>query len=398
MAGERLERWMRLVGEAGYDGWLVADFRWNNPLFGRLLGLQSGIITRRCFLWLPAAGRGEPRVLASRVDGHAFAGLDCPVTLYAGFEEMVGMLREVAPSSGRVAMEYSRRGALPVVSRVDAGTVELVRSLGVEVVSSGRLVAALEVWDGRQRELHERAARAVDGARRLALSRCSEALARGERVTERTLAGHILSYFDSQGLVAADGPDVAVGPHSADPHYSLDGGEGAEIEAGAVLLIDLWAKARDAEDAPYADSTWMAYTGAVPPPELARAFDVVRDARDAAVAAIDSAAQAGKPIAGREVDRVARASISAAGFEGQLVHRTGHSLGTDHVHGMGANLDSVEFPDDRPLLAGGGFTVEPGLYWPGRFGVRLEVSAMLLPGGVRLTTESQSELTLLAVE
>ena len=395
--GARLDRWMRLVGEAGLDGWLVADFRWNNPLFARLLGLRSGILTRRCFLWLPAAGHGEPRVLASRVDGHAVAGLDCPVSLYGGFDEMSALLDDLLPADGRVAMEYVERGLLPTVSRVDAGLVEMIRGSGVNVVSSGALIAMLEVWNERQQTLHERAARAVDEARRLALRRCTECLGRGERVTEGTLAAIMTAYFAEHGFSVGDGPDVAVDAHAADPHYSLDGGEGAEIVPGAVLLMDVWAKVRDAEDAPYGDSTWMSYIGANPPADLTRAFAAVRDARDAAIAAIGAAARAGRAIAGRAVDRVARDSITAAGLSAYLIHRTGHSLGTDHVHGMGANLDNVEFPDDRPLLVGSGFTVEPGLYWPGRFGVRMEVSAILRPDGPYLTTESQRDLTLITL-
>src|SRR5579875_2590873 len=264
----RLERWMKIVGDSGVDGWLIADFRWNNPLFARLLDLHSGILTRRCFLWLPAAGHGEPLVLASRVDGHAVAALDCPVSLYEGFEGMAATLQALLPRGGRVAMEYVERGLLPTVSRVDAGLVELIRSFDVEVVSSGSLIARLEVWDERQRTLHERAARAVDDARRLALRRCGELLQRGEEVTEGALAALIASYFTDQGLYVGDGPDVAVDANAADPHYSLDDGVGAPIPRNAVLLIDLWAKVRDVEDAPYADSTWMAYTGPTPPADL----------------------------------------------------------------------------------------------------------------------------------
>jgi Xaa-Pro aminopeptidase len=389
-----LARWTTLVGEAGLDGWLVADFRWNNPLFARFLDLHHGILTRRAFLWLPASGHGEPRVLVSRVDGHTVAGLDCGVSYYGGFDEMDALLRELLPAGGRVAMEYVERGLLPTVSRVDAGLIELIRAAGVEVVSSGSLIAALEVWDERQRALHERAARAVDEARRLALQRCAALQARGEEVTEGTLGAVIRSYFDDQGMAPGDGPDVAVGANAADPHYSV-ADAGAPITRDAVLLIDLWAKVRDAGDGPYADSTWMAYTGTEPPADLVRAFEATRDGRDAAIDAIDAATQDGTSISGHEVDRVARATIADAGLADALIHRTGHSLGTDHVHGMGTNLDGVEFPDNRPLLPWSGFTVEPGLYWPGRYGVRLEVSAILRPDGVQVTTESQDRLTLL---
>lgn len=389
----RLDRAARLVGEAGFDGWLIADFRWNNPLFAHVLDLHSGILTRRCFLWVPAPERGEPTVMASRVDGHAVAGLDCPVVLYGGYDEMVASLREMLSGSWRIAMEYSVHGRLPAISRADAGMVDLVRSLGVEVVSSGPLISALEVWDDRQQALHERAARGVDDARRLALQRCGELLQRGERVTEGSLTEIIRSSFADHGLDAHNGPDVAVGAHAADPHYSFDG-EGAEITRDSVLLIDLWAKVRDAEGAPYADSTWMAFTGKAPPADVQAAFEAVRDGRDVAIAAIDAAAQAGIEITGQEVDRVTRDYFIAAGLGDHLIHRTGHSLGTDHVHGMGTNLDDIEFPDDRLLVCDSGFTIEPGLYFPRRFGMRLEVSAILLPTGVRVTTERQMALTI----
>jgi Xaa-Pro aminopeptidase len=387
---------MQLLADADLDGWLVADFRWSNPLFGHLLDLRSGILTRRSFLWLPGRGAGEPQILLSRTDAHTVSGLGVPTSLYGGFDDMSVWLRETLPRGGRVAMEYVALGALPTVSVVDAGLIELVRSFGVEVVSSGSLIAALQVWTDHQRALHERAGGIVDAARRLALQRCRELLRDGERVTEGTLGRLILAYFDEQGAVTHPGPDVAVGAHSADPHYAVDpDGEGAEITSDTVLLIDLWARVRDAEDAPYADSTWMAYTGSAPPEDLRATFAAAREARDAAIAAIDRAARAGRTLAGREVDHVARASVERADMAEYLVHRTGHSLGTEHVQGVGTNLDDVEFPDDRPLLPGSGFTVEPGLYLPGRFGVRLEVSAVLLTNGVRLTTESQQELTLI---
>jgi Xaa-Pro aminopeptidase len=385
---------MGLVKDQGYDGWLIADFRWNNPLFARLLNLRGGTLSRRAFLWLPAAGRGEPHVLTSQVDGNPVAHTDIPVTLYAGLDEMVSALQAILPRGGTIAMEYVERGALPTISRVDAGLIELVRSLGVTVVSSGSLISALEVWDDRQRTLHERAAQGVDQARALALRRCGERLRDGEPVGERMLAGIIRRYFADQGFDHVDHPHVAVNAHAADPHYSIGEGEGAEVTRDDVLLMDIVTRVHDAEAAPYADTTWMAYTGVAPPRDVLDAFDVVRSARDAAIAAADAAARDGRSVAGREVDRVARDTIAAAGAADHIMHRTGHSLGSDHVHGMGTNLDDVEFPDDRPLLVGSGFTIEPGLYWPGRFGIRLEVSAILLPGGLKVTTERQDELTL----
>lgn len=391
-----LQRWQRVVADSGLDGWLIADFRWNNPLFARLLGLQSGILSRRSFLWLPASGHGGPHAMVSRTDGHTMAGVPYDVTQYSGFDEMVQVLRRLLPSRGRVAMEYTPRGVLPTVSRVDAGMIELIRSFGIEVESSGSLIAALEVWDERQQSLHRRAARGVDEARRVALDRCAAALANGEEVSEGSLSEVIRTVFRDHGLTADHGPDVAVGPNSADPHYSLaPGASGAEVSRESVLLIDLFARVRDEIDAPYADSTWMAYIGRTPPADLLHSFDVVRDARDRGVSVIDAAVQEGRTITGREVDRLAREPIQAAGLEHAIVHRTGHSLGIDHVHGIGTNLDDIEFPDDRELLAHSGFTVEPGLYFPGRFGIRSEVSAILHGDGAEITTENQRELTLL---
>jgi Xaa-Pro aminopeptidase len=394
--GARLQRWTDLVTEAGLAGWLVADFRWNNPLFARLLGLGSGILTRRAFLWLPGLGRGEPCVIASRVDGHTVAGLDCAVRLYSGYEEMTAMLQTLLPRGERIAMEYVERGVLPTVSRVDGGLLDLVRACGVTVVSSGSLIAMLEAWDERQRALHEQAAHVVDEARRLALGWCAERLARGEQISEGAVVAVIGAHFADRGVEPGGYPDVATGANAADPHYSIGAEAGAPIQQDAVLLIDLWGRVRDAADAPYADSTWMAYVGAQPPEEVTRAFEAARDARDAAVEAIAGATRARASIAGRAADRAARQVLIERGYAEAIVHRTGHSLGIDHVHGMGTNLDDVEFPDDRLLVPYSGFTVEPGLYFPGRFGIRLEVSAILLPEGPRLSTERQDTLTLIA--
>jgi Xaa-Pro aminopeptidase len=394
----QLAPWQERIGEAGLDGWLIADFRWNNPLFARLLDLQSGILTRRSFLWLPRAGAGEPRVLVSATDGHTLSGLPYAVTAYRSYDAMTDALREMLPSGSRVAMEYTPFGTLPTVSRVDAGLVELIRSLGVEVVSSGGLVAALEVWSDRQMEQHRRAARGVDEARRVALQRATESLLAGERVTEGSVARTILRVFEDLGLAANSDPDVGVGPHAADPHYSLaPGDDGAEVVRGEVLLIDLWCKLPGEPTAPFADSTWMAFVGANPPSDIQAAFGAVATARRAAVEAVDASTRAGRSITGREADAAARAVLIAAGYGDQIVHRTGHSLGIDHVHGVGTNLDSVEFPDDRSLLPGSGFTVEPGIYFPGRFGMRSEVSAILRPDHVDVTTESQNTLTVLDV-
>jgi Xaa-Pro aminopeptidase len=208
------------------------------------------------------------------------------------------------------------------------------------------------------------------------------------------LADLIATAFTDNGM-EAHAPDVGVGAHAADPHYSI-AGEGAEIGRDQVLLLDLATKLRDVDGAPYGDTTWMTFTGPEPPADLLHTFALVRAARDAAIDAINAATAANRTMRGQEVDRIARSVIADAGMADHLIHRTGHSLGTDHVHGMGTNLDDIEFPDDRSLLRESGFTVEPGLYFPGRFGVRLEVSAILHADGVEVTTERQVEMSLFA--
>jgi Xaa-Pro aminopeptidase len=210
------------------------------------------------------------------------------------------------------------------------------------------------------------------------------------------LADVIQRSFEVDGLSAEGRPDVGAGANAADPHYSIGSGGGAPVTADTVLLIDLWAQVRDAESAPFADSTWMAFTGRQPPPAITGAFGAVRDARDAAIGAIGAAVEAHRQITGAEVDRISRHVLEEAKFGAAIVHRTGHSLGIDHVHGMGTNLDDIEFPDERSLLVGSGVTIEPGLYFPGKFGVRCEVSAIVQPEGLEVTTECQSELTLVA--
>lgn len=389
----QLDRWMTLVRDAGLDGWLIADFRWNSPIFGRLLGLSEGVLTRRSFLWLPALGKGDPNVVLSRVDGHTVASLPLPVTQYGGFDDMRSKLQALLGAGSRVAMEYSPDGRLPTISRVDAGLIEMIRGLGVEVVSSGTLVSSLEIWTERQQDLHRQAARVVDDTRRKALNFCFERIAAGREITEGELADFISRAFQDQGMTAGGTPDVAVNDHSADPHYSSAGGPGAVIGPDSILLIDLWCRSCESDDAPFADSTWMAYTGSQPPSDYLHVFDVTAGARNAAIECLAAGASAQGPVRGADVDRHARDVVRQAGLESHLIHRTGHSLGTDHTHGMGTNLDAVEFPDERPILTDSGFTVEPGLYLPDRFGVRLEVSAIMKPQGPEITTEVQRAVT-----
>ncbi|HEY8476199.1 MAG TPA: M24 family metallopeptidase, partial [Chloroflexota bacterium] len=274
---------------------------------------------------------------------------------------------------------------------VDAGLVEFVRSLGVDVRSSGDLISGVVAWDARQLHLHREAAVGVDAARAEAFAAAVEAVSKGQTVTEWDLVQLMSAVMASRGLVTTDPPHAATNERTADPHYAPSPEQPVEVRAGDVLLVDVWGRL-DEPGAPYADTTWVAYLGERPPDELVRVFDVVARARDEALAFIESSWRAGRPVRGREVDRVARAVIEKEGYGDYFTHRTGHSLGWSHVHGEGTNLDDLEFPDDRLLRPGAGFTVEPGVYLPGRFGVRLEVSVALTLGGPEVTTAVQQRL------
>jgi Xaa-Pro aminopeptidase len=377
--------------EHGLGAWVLYDFRGSNPVLWHLLDAEPPGTTRRLLLVVPADG--EPALLTSVLDRRLVDGLDVPVVPYRRWQELVGALDQHVARAGRVAMEYSPGGALPAVSWADAGSVELVRSLGPEVVSSGAVFQAVAAaWDERAERSHLEAARHVLEVLDLAL----EAVRAGVgQVREREVTELILRTLAERGLEVEGVPAVAAGPHSGDPHYEAEPGADAVIEPDQVLLIDLWARV-PGERHVFADVTWMSFTGPDPPAQVRAAFDAVAVGRDAALAALRDAWEQGRRLRGFEVDRMCREAIEAAGFGHGLVHRTGHSLGPGpRVHGLGANHDDWETHDDRELVPGIGFTIEPGVYGP-EFGVRLECDVHLHPQrGVVVTTPVQRDLTLL---
>ncbi|HVL95595.1 MAG TPA: M24 family metallopeptidase [Solirubrobacteraceae bacterium] len=364
--------------DAGLAAWLLYDFRGSNPVFWHALGSEPRATTRRLFCVVPADG--EPVLIASPLDRNVVAGLGLPLRLCGSWPAVVDALREHLPPRGRVAMEYSPGGALPIASWVDAGTVELVRSFGVEVVSSGDLFQIVAgVWDAQALASHREAVGHVLEVRDLALER-----ARGS--TERAVSAFVAEQFARRGLEAEDQAVVAVGPHAGDPHHEP---EDAPVGDDEVLLLDLWAR-RPGERNVYADVTWMAWTGPGPLPErVQEVFAAVAAGRDAALALL----RRGGTLRGFEVDRACRAEIAARGLGDAFIHRTGHSLGPGpRVHGLGANLDDLETHDDRTLVPGTGFTVEPGVYLP-EFGVRLEVDVFWDPRvGPEVTTPVQAAI------
>ena len=370
------------------DGWLFYDHHRRDPIAARILGSGNGMNTRRWFYLIPA--RGEPRKLVHRIESAALDHLPGRKTVYSGRDELETGLKRTLGGAKTVAMQYSPRNEIFYVSLVDAGTVELVRGLKCRVVTSADLVQKFEAsWTPAQAESHRAAGVLVDQITQGAFRRAAEHVREGRAITEYDLVQWMLGEFRANGLETEDGPNASVGPSSGDPHYEPREGKSRPIRKGDLLLLDVWAKlARP--DSVYYDITWMGYLGAEVPDRYAKVFAVAREARDAAVAFVQKNVRAGRPIAGFQVDRVARGIITKAGYGKNFVHRTGHNIGRD-VHGAGANMDDLEIHDVRRILPHTCFSIEPGIYFP-EFGVRTEVNVYVNDGDAGTTGAVQREI------
>ena len=364
------------------DGWLLYDYRGMNPIFSDTLGRIPNV-TRPCWLWVPVDG--APTLLVSYVDLGRFQELRVETKVWVSRSQMMNCLANLLRGSRTVAMEYSPDGVLPRVSKVDAGTLEMVRGLGVDVVSSADTVQyATQRWTDDELQSHRAAAVKLEAIVREAFEFIGERLE--HEPTERQAADFIRARFLEEGLETEDGPVVAANEHSADPHFEPTPANSFVIRRGDWVLIDLWAKMSGA-DSMFADITWTGYVGESVPSEYQRVFDVVVGARDSAVAAI--AASSGRTYPqGWEIDKVARDYIAEAGYAEHFNHRLGHSIGRE-VHGNAVNLDSWETHDTRRLMPGIAASVEPGIYLPGRFGVRSEIDVFIAAGGPEVTTAQQ---------
>jgi Xaa-Pro dipeptidase len=382
---KRLDEIADAVRAAGLDGWLFYDFRMSDPLAYRILELsENGIATRRWFCFVPKAGKAT--AIVSAVEAHRLDALAADKIVYRSHHEMLATLGMVLEGARRIAMDYSPGCAIPYVSRVDAGTVEMVRSHGVEIVSAADLIQRFEATlTYEQLASHHRAARALRSIVDETFAEIGRSISSAQQVSEVSVQEFVMSRFASQGLTTHAPPIVAVNEHSADPHFAPAREDDRTIARGDFILLDLWAK-EAGSDSIYADFTWVAYAGIKIPEEHAQLFDTVMRARDAAVNLVQARVAARKPISGREADRAARAVIEAAGYGDAFVHRTGHSIGRE-VHGAGANLDSLETLDDRALIDNTCFSVEPGIYLPGKFGVRSELDMTIEDGRATVSGE-----------
>ena len=385
---ERVARVQAALAEGEFDGWLLFEFRGQNWISAEMLGVEH--TTRRAWVLVPRIG--EPCALVHAIEGSAWRAWPFAMERYSGWREMEEKLSRMLAGHSRLAMEVSPRSAVPTVDTVPAGALELVRGLGVEPVSSADLVSAFHsVWSPAQLKDHRRTAEIVAEVGRAALEEAARAVQTGEPTTEGALSRWILARLREGGVTVDTDTHVAVGPGAADPHYSPVG-EGAVVGAGQVLLVDLWG--RTAADAVHADQTWMGFLGGSLPARVAEVWDAVRDARDAAVTLLGDRHREGAPVRGFEVDDRARAVIVERGYGDFFVHRTGHSIDT-RLHGSGPNLDNLESRDDRLLVQGVGFSVEPGVYLPGEFGVRSEINVHWGADGPEVTPRAPQDEVLL---
>jgi Xaa-Pro aminopeptidase len=373
------------LSESGADGWLLFDFHGLNPVAGRVLGLR-GLNTRRLFVLLPRTG--EPVAVAHKIELQGLEGFPGAVIPYARWSELHAALASLV--AGRtLAMEISPEDAVPYLDRVPYGVVELLRRLGATVVPSGSLVSRFAArWSRSEADDHRAAAEILASVARETLA----AVVREPegKLTESALQARVIAEVQARGLVFDAPPIVAFGANSAKPHYEPEPGRDATLRVGQVILLDLWAGR--SHTTVFADQTWIGFAGSRPPEPVERVWRIVRQARDAAIETVRRAAAEQRPIAGYEADRAARGVVEAAGFGDAFVHRTGHSIDRD-LHGSGPHLDDYETHDDRRLIPGLGFSVEPGIYLPGEFGVRSEVNVYWGEQGPEVTPlEPQVEL------
>lgn len=374
--------------ERKIDAWLFYDHHHRDPIAYRLLGLPSSLmVTRRWFYLIPA--NGEPVKLVHKIEAGHLDRLPGSKRQYAGWQELFAGIKDILAPYHDVAMQYSPNNSVFTVSLVDAGTVEIVRGVGKNVVSSADLVALFEAtWTEEQIKSHYAARDAVDSITAAAFQEIGRR-ARNGGTTEYAMQQWFMEAFGRENLVTDDPPIVAVNANSGNPHYEPHAEGSAPIREGDFVLLDVWGK-KNIPEAVYYDITWTGFIGKLPSDKQREIFQTVRDARDAGVKVVLEATAAGQKIAGWQVDRATRDHIKKAGYGDFFIHRTGHSIGTD-VHANGANMDDLEIHDERQILPNSCFSVEPGIYLP-EFGVRSEVNVLVRPGRAEVTGKIQREI------
>jgi len=375
--------------EADLDGWLLFAFKGLNPVAPRVLGL-TGLNTRRLFALFPR--HGDPLVIAHKIELQGLENFPGKVVPYARWSELNQALSH-AVGGKTLGMEISPRDAVPYLDRVPHGVVQLLQSMGAKIVPSGDLVSRFAArWSRQELADHHFAAEILADVARSTLR---QAIGETGALTETALQARVIAALEGRGLVLNEPPIVGFGPNSAKPHYEPHPGKDAVLQPGDLVLLDLWAGR--SLDTVFADQTWIGFAGSHLPPQVAEVWRTVRRARDAAIDTIREASAEHRSIAGYEADQAARTVVSAAGYGDAFVHRTGHSIDRD-LHGSGPHLDDYETHDDRVLLPGVGFSVEPGIYLPGSFGIRSEVNVFMDRSGPVVTPREPQEEVIVRID
>ena len=377
--------------ERNVDAWLFYDHHHRDPIAYRVLGLPEKLmVTRRWFYLIPA--KGEPQKLVHKIESGHLDSLPGTKLTYAGWQELFGGLKQMLSSSRDVAMQYSPNNGIFTISLVDGGTLELIRGLGKNIVSSGDLVAKFEATlNDNQIKSHFAARDSIDQITAAAFQEIGHRVRNGG-TTEFQIQQWIVEAFAREDLVTSDPPVVAVNANSGNPHYDSGSDHSAPIREGDFVLLDIWAK-KNVPDSVYYDITWTGFVGSSPSARIQEVFRVVRDARVAGSQFVGESIAAGKTIAGWQVDQIVRGHISRTGFGDYFVHRTGHSIGTE-VHANGANMDDLEVHDERRILPNSLFSIEPGVYLP-EFGVRSEINMLVRSDRAEVTGKMQSEIVII---
>jgi len=382
---ETLPDVQKALADAGVDGWLLYDFRGLNPIAGELMRLD-GMTTRRAFAFVPTLG--TPVAVTHAIEQTQWHHWPQKWTreVYSSWRSLESILTKHVAGK-RLAMEYSAGDAVPYLDRVPAGVIEMIRGMGATVTSSGELVTRFyATWSAENVASHERAAEQIAAVGQDALRRAGESVRSGKPLSEYELMEWIRERFAAANLFTDHGPNVSAGANAANPHYEPSASAARVIgaTAGEVLLIDLWAKE---DGGVYADQTWMAVCGE-PSKEALEIWNAIRDARDAAIDLVTTRVAAGQPLRGADVDDAARRVIESRGFGEYFTHRTGHSIDPRDLHGSGPHLDNLESREERMIVPGVGFSIEPGIYIPGKIGMRTEVNVYVVPGKAVVTPKS----------
>ena len=378
---------------AHLDGWLFYDHHYRDPLAYRILGLPDDLhVTRRWYYYIPATG--TPKKLVHRIESGRLDTLPGPKSEYSSWQELEAGIEALLTGQTKIAMQYSPRNAIMYVALVDAGTIELLRALGKEIVTSANLISQFEaVLTEAQIATHFAAGEKIDRVLEAGFKEIGT-LVRSGSAHEQAIVDFLQEGMRREGLVWDHGTNVSCGPNSADSHYEPTPERSSPIRTGDFILIDIWARLNQPQDrnnSCYYDITWTGVVGREPTDREQHIFTTVRDARDAACDLVTAEFARGNQIAGWQADDASRAVIRAAGLADYFTHRTGHNIG-NILHGSGAHLDNLETHDERWLLPNTCFSVEPGLYFPGEFGIRSEVNMIARPGKAEVTGRIQREL------